>query len=216
MKKDKVATMEKEIRKYYFKIGFSILASIVLVSACIFLPLLCWYSVLRTGYISEKTNTLYTVTGKCTDVSYNDIGTIRRGNSYYTFYINGVKYRIGSNDLSDYPDSDTLENVLSNSEVIVQYVTGVFGKNYVQSLQLSDGTVFADFEHVKKENTTNFIFACIMLPLFLLASLPLLCWGCHGWIDSAIHNAKNKIPVIKRRLNRMAEREKTFSEQDTE
>ena len=216
MKKDKVAELKKEIRTYYLKKCFSILASIVLVSVWTFLPLLCWYSVLRTGYISEKTNTLYSVTGKCTDVSYFDMGIITRSDPYYTFYIDDVKYRIGIKDISDYPDSDTLENVLSNSEVIVQYVTGVFGKNYVQSLQLSDGTVFADFEHVKKENTTNFIFACIMLPLFLLMVLPLLCWGCYGWISTINHKIENRIPVIKRRLNRMAEREKTFSEQDTE
>ena len=212
MKKDKVAELKKEIQTYYLKKCFGILASIVLVSACLILPLLCWYSVLKTGYISEKTNTLYTVTGKCTDVSYFDMGIITRSDPYYTFYIDDVKYRIGIKDISDYPDSDTLENVLSNSEVIVQYVTGVFGKNYVQSLQLSDGTIISDFEHVKKENTTDFIFACIMLPLFLLASLPLLCWGCHGWIVS-IHN---RIPVIKRRIERMEKREKMFSEQDTE
>lgn len=212
MKKDKVAELKKEIRTYYLKKCFSILASIVLVSACLILPLLCWYSVLKTGYISEKTNTLYTVTGKCTDVSYFDMGIITRSDPYYTFYIDDVKYRIGIKDISDYPDSDTLENVLSNSEVIVQYVTGVFGKNYVQSLQLSDGTIISDFEHVKKENTTDFIFACIMLPLFLLASLPLLCWGCHGWIVS-IHN---RIPVIKRRIERMEKREKKFSEKDTQ
>ena len=212
MKKDKVAELKKEIQTYYLKKCFGILASIVLVSACLILPLLCWYSVLRTGYISEKTNTLYSVTGKCTDVSYFDMGIITRSDPYYTFYIDDVKYRIGIKDISDYPDSDTLENVLSNSEVIVQYVTGVFGKNYVQSLQLSDGTIISDFEHVKKENTTDFIFACIMLPLFLLASLPLLCWGCHGWIVS-IHN---RIPVIKRRIERMEKREKMFSEQDTE
>lgn len=216
MKKDKVATMEKEIRKYYFKIGFSILASIVLVSACIFLALWFWYGILRSGYISEKTNTLYTATGKCTDVSYYQSAQIRHGTSYYTFYINDIDFRLYGKKITSYPKSDTLENVLKNSEVTLQYVTGTSGVNNVQSLQLSDGTIISDFEYVKNQNTTNFVFACIMCPLFLLMVLPLICWGCHGWIDSAIYNAKNKIPVIKRRLNRMAEREKIFSEQDTE
>lgn len=210
MKKDKVYELKKEIRTYYLKKCFSILASIVLVSVWILLPLLCWYGTLRSGYISEKTNTLYSVTGKCTDVSYFDMGIITRSDPYYTFYIDDVKYRIDIKDISDYPDSDTLENVLSNSEVIVQYVTGVFGKNYVQSLQLSDGTIISDFEHVKKENTTNFIFGCIMLPLFLLASLPLLYWWCYGWIVST----RNRIPVIKRRIERMEKREKKFPKQD--
>lgn len=212
MKKDKVYELKKGIRTYYLKKCFSILASIALVSVWTFLPLLSWYGTIRSGYISEKTNTLYTVTGKCTDVSYLDMGIITRSDPYYTFYIDGVKYRIDIKDISDYPDSDTLENVLSNSEVIVQYVTGVFGRNYAQSLQLSDGTIISDFEHVKKENTINFIFGCIAYPLFLLVSLPLLCWCCYGWITGI----DNRIPVIKRRLNRMAEREKMFSDQDSQ
>ncbi len=216
MKKDKVAELKKEIRTYYLKKCFSILASIVLVSACIFLTLWAWYGILSTGYISEKTNTLYTVTGKCTDVSYYQSAKIRHGTSYYTFYINDIEFRLYGKKITNYPKSDTLENVLKNSEVTLQYVTSTSGVNNVQSLQLSDGTIISDFEYVKKQNTTNFVFACIMCPLFLLMTLPLLCWLCHGWIVSIHNRIHNRIPVIKRRLERMAEREKKFSEQDEE
>ena len=211
MKKDKVAELKKEIRTYYIKKCFSILASIVLVSACIFLALWFWYGILRSGYISEKTNTLYTVTGKCTDVSYYQSAQIRRGTSYYTFYINDIEFRLYSKKITNYPESDTLENVLKNSEVTLQYVTGTSGINNVQSLQLSDGTIISDFEYVKKQNTINFVFACIMAPLFLLMTLP-FCYGAYV----VIVGVNIRIPSIKRKLERMEKREKIFSEQDEE
>jgi hypothetical protein len=216
MKKDKVYELKKEIRTYYLKKCFRILASIVLVSVCIFFALWFWYGILKSGYISEKTNTLYIATGKCSNVSYHEASTIRRGVSYYTFYIDDIEFRLYSKKITNYPESDTLENVLKNSEVTLQYVTSTSGVNNIQSLQLSDGTIISDFEYVKKENTINFIFACIMAPLFLLMTLPLLCWGCYGWIHSINHKIENRIPVIKRRLNRMAEREKMFSDQDSQ
>lgn len=215
MKKDKVATMEKEIRAYYLKICLSILVAIALVIAYILVMLWFCAGVLSGQYISEKINTLYTVTGKCSEVSSS--GRARHGQKfYYKLYVDGVEFRIYDDDISDYPESDTFVNVLTNSEVIIQYVTNISGDNNIQSLQLSDGTVIADFEYVKKQNNTDIILWCIVTVIFLLLTLPVLCYGCYWMIHSAKYNAKNKIPVIKRRLNRMAEREKIFSEQDEE
>lgn len=210
MKKDKVAELKKEIRTYYLKKCLGIFVSVALVLACILLVLWGWYGILSSGYISDETNTLFMAIGKCSDVSYQSSGTKYRL-SYYTFKIDGLEFRLYSKKITNYPESDTLENVLKNSEVTLQYVTGTSGINNVQSLQLSDGTIISDFEYVKKQNTINFVFACIMAPLFLLMTLP-FCYGAYV----VIVGVNIRIPSIKRKLERMEKREKMFSEQDTE
>jgi len=182
-------------------IATAVFISIVLFSVLSFL----FYRILRQSYHNDTVNTLYTASGKCTDLE-SKRKTGRSGTAHYILTIDGKQYRLNKRILSAEASEDyTLfeRAVLESDSVTLRYVIAVNGTPMVADVQLSDGKQFVQFEAVVKENRPGSNVAFVVLLVLYL--------GCQSVIAVTTYFRLKQLPGVKTAL-RKAKRKKERAE----
>lgn len=202
--------LEKRLMIHILRKSIIILSSItiILISVCVICGV--FYSSLRSGYHNDIINTLYTTVGKCSNVEYVFIDKPQHfTTSYYIFTVNGQEYRLNGKNSCNLPNTiEQLKNNCLNSEhLTIQYVIGVSGKKHIQSLHLSNGTVYSDLQTVTKNNRANAIYGYIAVPA--LVSMIVFLVGFYTYVTLTEDKSVSK---TIRKLRRKRARQKLFSD----
>ena len=182
-------------------IATAVFISIVLFSVLSFL----FYRILRQSYHNDTVNTLYTVSGKCTDLE-SKRKTGRSGTAHYLLTIDGKQYRLNKRILSEEASEDYArfeKAVLESDSVTLRYVIAVNGTPMVADVQLPDGKQFVQFEAVAKENRSGSNVAFVVLLILYL--------GCQSVIVVTTYFRLKQLPSVKTAL-RKAKRKKERAE----
>lgn len=198
--------LENQLRAHIFR-----KTRIVIIGLLVFLLLqsFWWftlYAILRGNYHNESINTLYTITGKCGDISIVDLTYSSMSTIYYRFTINDEVFLLNSDNVTHYSEN-LITNCLASDSITIQYVSDVWGINRAQSLKLSDGTVYSDIEAVINKNNKNIIAGYIIFPTVSIITTFLI--GIYFYY--LICRDKSVSKTI-RKLRRKRARQKLFSD----
>ncbi|MBE6579893.1 MAG: hypothetical protein E7651_08845 [Ruminococcaceae bacterium] len=187
-------------------IATAVFISVVLFSVLSFL----FYRILRQSYHNDAVNTLYTVSGKCTDLE-SKRKTGRSGTAHYVLTIDGEQYRLNKRILSeeaskDYPLFE--KAVLGSDSVTLRYVIAVNGTPMVADVQLPDGKQFVQFEAVVKENRSGSNVAFVVLLVLYLGGQSVIAVTTYFRLKQ-LPGVKTALRKAKRKKERAESRGKT-------
>ena len=115
-----------------------------------------FYMTLMAGYHNDAINTLYTVTGKCTNVVWKTTRRTYRtiSQTYVIFTIDGIEYSLNADYIEE--NSDTFnKKVLAAEAITLKYVVALDGDAVAQSMEIPGDKEYVRLEMVVKRNYLN-------------------------------------------------------------
>ena len=181
-----------------------VLIAVVLSVFAFLLALYAVCGVLSCGYHNDTINTLYTASGKCTNIT--DIHH-RSSKTLFHLTIGGKEYTlaVAATPYTSREERDAFEaKVMAADSITIQYVISLDDDLIFQSLEIPGDRQYVDLEEVKKYNYTqsNLMF-CMMLFCYIVVQILIIIFT---------HSKLKKLPSVKTALRR-AKRKKERAEQ---
>jgi hypothetical protein len=140
-----------------------------------------FYSILTGGYHNDTVNTLYTISGKCTNIVNQTNKGIGRNTStpHFILTIGGERYFLDVYDTSYTSAEERTEfekKVLAADSITIQYVVSIDDEAVVQALEIPGDMQYVALEDVMKRNyqNSNLMFGLLMTFYLAVQSLTVI------------------------------------------